>query len=114
MSSDNMPRKGLAIIKGVMLDFVKQFTGAASVTFTAKDAMTGQLIYLNGKKSLTMKASSVRGQKFTIFATTKPGHISTGEFKLNFLNGNAFGTHWVTKQSAHAFLRGNTRYFSRI
>ena len=79
MSSDHIPPKGLTIIKGVMLDFVKQFTGAASVTFTAKDVMTGQLIFLNGKKSLTLKASSVRGQKFTIFATTKPGQISTGK-----------------------------------
>ena len=79
MSSDKMPPKGLTVIKGVTLDFVKQFTGAASVTFTAKDVMTGQLIYLNGKKSVTLKASSVRGQKFTIFSTTKPGHISTGK-----------------------------------
>ena len=79
MSSDKVPPNGLTIIKGVMLDFVKQFTGAVTVTFTAKDVMTGQLIYLNGKKSLTVKASSVKGQKFTIFATTKPGLISTGE-----------------------------------
>ena len=78
MSSDKMPPKGLTIIKGVMLDFVKQFSGAAKVTFTAKDVMTGQLIYLNGKKSITLTASSVKGHKFTIFATTKPGQISTG------------------------------------
>lgn len=78
MSSDKIPPKGMTIIKGVMLDFVKQFTGATKVTFTAKDAMTGQLIYLNGKKSLTLQASSVRGRKITIFATMKPGQISTG------------------------------------
>lgn len=79
-SSDNVPPKKITIIKGVMLDFVKQFTGAATVTFTAQDALTGQLIYLNGKKSLTLKASSVKGQKFTIFASTKPGQISISKF----------------------------------
>lgn len=80
MSSDKMPPKGLTIIKGVMLDFVKQFTGAAVVTFTAKDALTGQLIYLNGKEAVTVNASSIQGRKFTIFTSTKPGHISTGVF----------------------------------
>ena len=82
ISSDKMPEKGLTIIKGVALDFVKQFTGDATVTFTAKDAMTGQMIFLNGQKSLTLKASKVKGRKFTIFATSKPGQISTGIMDL--------------------------------
>ena len=89
MSSDKMPPKGLTIIKGVMLDFVKQFTGAKKVTFTAKDAMTGQLIYLNGKKSLTLEASNARGRKITIFATTKPGQISTGKLDCDIQHRNS-------------------------
>lgn len=61
MPSDNNPPQGFPVKKGFMMTFTKPTTGNTAVVFKVVDPVSSQLMKVNGKDSIEMVPSEVKG-----------------------------------------------------
>ena len=60
--SDNNPAQGFAVKKGFMMSFTKPTKGNSPIMFKALDPATQQLMKMNGKDSVELVPTEVKGK----------------------------------------------------